>query len=156
MTEPINPGALAYTFALQAAREGQSANQFLKSMSEGGMGIRRAVGLELFGIAKRTVAEYGNNVFAEPDVPSNPATFGSTLTRDSEGYLQHVRLIYREQVTNRLVERHYSVKTDTPITPQEAIDAAVDGYADAADRYRQTLVGAIHTGGTKLVPYEVA
>lgn len=152
----MDPGLLAYTFALEAAQEGLSANAFLASMREGGMGIRRSVGLELYGLAKRTLAETGASAFSAPGVVPDPATFGSTLTRGAEGFLQHVRLVYREQVTGRIVERHYSVKTQQPVTPQEAVDQAVSGYADAADRYRQSLVGAIYTGGTNLVPFEVA
>lgn len=155
-TPPVDPGLLAYTFALEAASSGLSANAFLASMREAGMGLRRSVGLELFGLAKRTLAETGESAFSAPGVVPDPATFGATLTRGAEGFLQHVRLVYREQVTSRVIERHYSVKTTTPITPQEAIDTAVNGYADAADRYRQSLVGAIYSGGTRLVPFEVA
>lgn len=155
-TPPVDPGLLAYTFALEAANEGLSANAFLAAMSAGGMGMRRSVGLQLYGLAKRTLAETGASAFSAPGVVPDPATFGATLTRGAEGFLQHVRLVYREQVTGRIVERHYSVKTETPVTPQEAIDQAVNGYADAADRYRQSLVGAIYSGGTRLVPFEVA
>lgn len=154
--QPIDPGLLAYTFALEAAGQGLSANQFLADLRAGGMGIRRAVGLELYGIAKRTLAETGSSAFSEPGVIPDVTTFGATLTQGAEGFLQHVRLVYREQVTGRLIERHYSVKTETPVTPQEAIDKAVDGYSDAADRYKQSLVGAIYSGGTRLVPFEVA
>jgi hypothetical protein len=153
---PVDPGLLAYTFALEAASQGLSANAFLTSMREAGMGMRRSVGLELYGLAKRTLAETGRSAFTEPGVVPDPAGFGATLTRGAEGFLQHVRLVYREQVTGRVIERHYSVKTQTPVTPQEAVDQAVNGYADAADRYRQSLVGAIYTGGTRLVPFEVA
>lgn len=153
---PLDPGLLTYTFALEAASQGISANQFLADLRAAGMGVRRSVGLELYGIAKRTLAETGANAFSEPGVVPDVSTFGSTLTRGAEGFLQHVRLVYREQVTGRIIERHYSVKTETPVTPQEAIDKAVDGYADAADRYRQSLVGAIYSGGTRLVPFEVA
>lgn len=153
---PVDPGLLAYTFALEAAQRGLSANQYLSDLRAAGMGMRRAVGLELYGLAKRTIAETGASAFAQPGVIPDTSTFGSTLTRGAEGFLQHVRLVYREQVTGRIVERHYSVKTQHPVTPQEAVEQAVDGYADAADRYRQSLVGAIYSGGTKLVPFEVA
>ena len=153
---PVDPGLLAYTFALEAASQGLSGRAFLRSLRGAGMGIRESVGRQLYGLAKRTLAETGASAFSAPGVVPDPATFGATLTRGAEGFLQHVRLVYREQVTGRIVERHYSVKTQSPVTPQEAVDIATDKYSDAADRYRQSLVGAIYTGGTRLVPFEVA
>ena len=137
-------------------REGLSANAFLRTLAESGAGVRRQVGLRIYGQAKMLAAEYA-------DEPTRPLDRAPTLaesrqwpTRSTEGVLQTVRLFYREAVTGRVVDRFYNVKTDTGLTRQEAVNRAIDANTANATRYQQTLIGAFHTGTAILVPAEAA
>ncbi|HEY6277147.1 MAG TPA: hypothetical protein VIX86_12540 [Streptosporangiaceae bacterium] len=152
---PVAEGGLIGS-ALRAVGEGASANAWLRALSEGGTGVRRAVGLRIFGQAKALAAEYQ----AEPtravnQVPSR-AEMRSWPTRASSGVLQTVQIFYRERVTGRIVQRYYSVKTDTGVTRGEAIQRAIDANSDNAEQYEQDFIGAVHTGAASLVAGAVA
>ena len=149
--EPIAPGALV-SHALRAVGEGLSANAWLRSLREAGAGVRRDVGLRVYGQARQLAAEYR-------DEPTRPLDRAPTLeearqwpTANSSGVLQTVRLFYREAVTGRVVDRFYNVKTEAGVTRQEAINKAIDANVGNATRYQQTLIGAFHTGTAVLVP----
>lgn len=148
--EPIAEGGLIPS-ALRAVREGTSANAWLKALAGAGSGVRRAVGLRLYGQARRLAAEYAQEPTRPLDQAPTFSEMGQWPTRASSGVLQHVQLFYRENVTGRIVVRHYSVKTSEGITRQEAIDRAIEANEVNAERYEQQLVSAIHTGGSILV-----
>jgi hypothetical protein len=137
---------------MRAAREGYSAGAWLQSLREAGAGIRRQVGLRLYANAKRIVAEYGEEPFRElSEVPSVSET-PPLPTKGATGILQHVRLQYRERVTNNVRDVYFNVKSDEGMTRQEAINAAIEAYAPHSERYQTVLLGAVHTGAVKLVP----
>ena len=148
--EPIGAGGLIPS-ALRAVREGVSANAWLNALREAGAGVRRSVGLAVFGQARTIAREYEQ----EPSRPLDQVpTFGESKqwpTQSSSGVLQTVQIFYRERVTGRIVQRFYNVRTPEGITRQAAIDLAIDTNADNADRYQQVLVGAVHTGSAILV-----
>lgn len=148
--DPVEPGGLIPS-ALRAVREGVSGNAWLKALAAAGSGVRRSVGLRIFGEARRLAAEYEQ----EPTRPLGQVpTFsemGQWPTRATSGVLQTVQLFYRENVTGRIVARYFNVKTAEGMTRQAAIDAAIDANSDNADRYEQVLVGAVHTGAAILV-----
>lgn len=142
--------------ALRAVGEGLSANQWIAAAREAGLGVRRQTMLRVYGQAKALAAEYGQ----EPTRGLNQVpTFSESRqwpTRQSEGVLQTVQLVYRERVTQRIVTRFYNVKTPNGITRGEAIERAISANADNADRYQQQLLGAFHTGTAVLVATEAA
>jgi hypothetical protein len=148
--EPIGAGGLVGS-ALRAISEGASANRWLAALREAGAGVRREVGLRVYGQAKTLAAEYES----EPTRPLDQAPTFSEMrqwpTRASSGVLQTVQLFYRENMTGRIVQRFYNVRTDEGISRQEAIDAAIDANAEGAEEYEQVLVGAVHTGAAILV-----
>lgn len=148
--EPIPSGALIPS-ALRAVREGLSANAWLAALREAGSGVRRAVGLSIFGQARTLAAEYE----AEPTRALDRVPAFSDMkqwpTKASSGILQTVQIFYRENMTGRIVQRFYNVRTQEGLTRQEAINQAIDANADNADRYEQVLVGAVHTGAAILV-----
>lgn len=133
-------------FALRAIGEGQSANQFAAALRESGAGIRRQVALRIYGQARALAAEYGEEVTRPLDQTPTLAESRQWPTRESEGVLQTVQLLYRERVTGNIVQRFYNVKTAAGITRQQAIQQAIDANTGNATRYEQALVGALHTG----------
>lgn len=152
---PDVEGGGLFGSAVRAAREGISAGAWLRALSDAGAGIRRQVGLRLFREARTIAAETGE----EPTRPLNQvpslAESPPAPTRDSEGVLQTVRLVYREKVTGNLRTVFHSTKSESGITRQEAIDNAIDAYAAHSEEYQTTLVGAVHTSSIRLVPVTV-
>lgn len=141
--------------AMRAAREGVSAGKWLTSLREAGSGIRRQVGLRLFANAKRIVAEYGEEPFRPvgevPDISETPPL----PTRGATGVLQHVRLQYRDRISNQVRDVYYNVKSENGITREEAINQAIAAYEPYAERYQTSLVGAVHTGAVRMVPVSI-
>src|SRR4029077_20587785 len=123
--EPVGDGALVPS-AIPAVREGMSGNAWLRAIQAAGAGVRRSVGLRIFGQARRLAAEYGQEPTRPLDQVPTFSEMGQRPTRASSGVLQHVQLVYRENVTGRIVVRHYSVKTQEGIPRQEAIGRAIE------------------------------
>src|SRR5258708_31943898 len=114
--------------AVRAAREGDSANAWLRALSESGTGIRRQAGLRIFGEAKRLVAEYKDEPTRPVDRVPTHAETRQWPTTGKTGVLQTVQLFYREHVTENVLSRFYSVKSSEGVTPGEAIQPAVTAY----------------------------
>lgn len=155
-TPPENLQGALLGSALRAVGENQTANQWLAALREAGTGLRRQVGLRLYGQAKALAAEYGQ----EPGRDLNAVpTFGESRqwpTQRSTGVLQTVQLVYREAVTGRIVTRYFNVKTPEGITRGEAVNRAIAANESNAEQYQQTLLGAVHTGTAVLVSTEAA
>jgi len=143
-------------FALRAIGEGRSANQFANALRESGAGIRRQVALRIYGEARALAAEYGEELTRPLEQVPTAAEARQWPTRESTGVLQTVQLQYREQVTGNIITRFYNVKTAEGVTRRQAIQQAIDANTGNAARYRQTLVGAFHTGTALLVARSVA
>jgi len=137
--------------AIRAVREGLSANAWLQALRESGAGVRRAVGLRIFGQARTLAAEYEAEPTRRLDRVPAFSEMKQWPTRASHGVLQTVQLFYRENMTGRIVQRYFNVRTEEGLTRQEAIDAAIDANAEGAEEYEQVLVGAVHTGAAILV-----
>lgn len=153
---PDVEGGGLFGSAVRAAKEGLSAGAWLRALQEAGAGIRRQVGLRLYAQAREVAAEAGeeplrplNEVPSLEQMPPSP-------TRNTEGVLQTVRLVYRERVTGNLRTVFHSTKSESGVTRQEAIDNAIDAYADHADEYQNDLVGAVHTSAIRLTPVQAA
>ena len=138
-------------FAIRAVQAGWSANRWLGALRESGAGMRRSVGLSLYGKARALAAEYGQEPLRDLNAVPTFSESKQWPTRDSHGVIQTVQLVYREKVTGRLITRHYNVKTPNGITRGEAIDRAIAANDANAGIYEQTLVGAFHTGTAVLV-----
>jgi hypothetical protein len=152
---PDVEGGGLFGSAVRAAREGVSAGAWLRALSAAGAGIRRQVGLRLYAQAKTVAAEAGDEPTRPLDEVPSLAEQPPVPTRDKAGTLQTVRLIYRESVTGNLRTVFHSVKSESGITRQEAIDAAVAAYQPHSDEYQTTLVGAVHTSAVRLTPVTV-
>lgn len=151
-----NLDGMLVTHALRAVGEGLSANQWLTALRESGAGIQRQAGLRIYGVARALAAEYRDEPTRPLDATPSFSESRQWPTRDSSGVLQTVKLVYRERVTNRIVQRFYNVKTPNGITRSEAISRAIAANADNAGQYEQTLIGAVHTGTAVLVPEAAA
>lgn len=138
--------------AVRAAREGLSAAAWIRALQAAGQGIRRQVALRLYSEAKTVAAEAGAEPTRDLDLVPTLAEMAPSPTRNSSGVLQTVRLVYRERVTGNLRTVFHSTVTETGITRQEAINAAIDAYQAHSEEYQTELVGAVHTSAIRLVP----
>ena len=138
--------------AIRAAQEGKSAGAWLRALRAVGAGIRRAVGLELYKIARGIAAEAGQEPARDLDRVPSLAEMPPSPTRNSSGVIQTVRLVYREKITGNLREVYHNTKSENGVSRQEAIDNAIQAYAAHSEEYQNTLVGAVHTSAIRLVP----
>lgn len=137
---------------IAGAARGMSGQAVLTELREAGLGVRRQQFYRLWGTARTIAAEAG----LEPTRPLNETPdlgkIPPVATKGAEGYLQTVRLVYREAVTgNQRVVFHNS-KSDQPMTRQEAIDQAIAAYEGHSEEYDTTLIAAVHTSAIHLVP----
>lgn len=142
--------------ALNAAREGISANAFLNRLSDLGVSPRRSEGLQLFKVAKNIVVNH-------PDEPFRPQGSVPTAsetqlwpTRREAGVSQTVSLTYRETTTGQIKQTWWSIKTPNGIAREDAVAMAIDAYSEHAESYGQDLIGAVHTSTYRYTPGLVA
>jgi hypothetical protein len=138
--------------ALRAAAAGLPANDFVKLLQAEGLGTRRSTVLQLYKVAKGlTVAAEGEPYANQHEVPYGSA-LGQWPTKKAAGIRQNVKIVYRDRTTGDYKTVPYSTITANGMTRQAAIAAAIDSYADNAERYNQDLVGAFHSSAQLMIP----
>lgn len=142
----------AFPAALLAARGGMSGNAFYRQLQSLGLGARRSEVLALYKEAKAIVSKTGDEVFADPTLVPTAAELQVWPTAKATGIAQNVTLTYRDRTTGEISKTYYRVSSDEGVTREEAISQAISAYSDAMERYKQELIGAVHTSAYRLVP----
>jgi hypothetical protein len=139
--------------ALQAAREGISANQLYRDLQAAGMGARRSEVLSLYKIAKGIVSKSPDEPFR--DIRTSPVSSDLVPwpTKKATGIRQTVTLVYRDRVTAHQQVTYWSVTSSEGVQRETAMATAINAYAEHAERYGQDLIGAVHTGAHQYVPF---
>lgn len=145
----------AFPAALIAAQNGMGANAFYRELQSLGMGARRSEVLSLYKVAAGIVARSGEEAFKDITKAPSGNDIQPWPTRKATGIRQTVTLVYRDNVTGTIKTTFYSTKSENAITRESAMSQAIDAYADHAERYGQTLIGAVHTGSFNFVPYDL-
>ncbi len=147
------PAILAsWQSALIAAREGMSANAFVRQLQNLGMGARRTEALALFKIAKDAVVRAQDEPFRPTGAVPTADEIGMWATKRATGFSHTVTLTYRDKTTGHISQVWWRSTYDQPVTRQEAINTATDAYEENAVRYNQELIGAAHTSTYRYVP----
>lgn len=141
--------------ALIAAQEGMSANAFYRELQSLGMGARRSEVLQIYKIAQGIIARSPSEPFADITKAPTGGEISAWPTKKATGIRQTVTLVYRDNVTGTIKTTYYSTKSETALTRENAMSQAIDAYQPHAERYGQTLIGAIHTGAFNFVPYDL-
>jgi hypothetical protein len=150
------PGILAsFPSALRAAREGMSANTWLREIQSLGMGVRRTEGLQLFRIAKDAVVKAQDEPLRPTGATPTADEIGQWATKRATGFAQTVTLAYRDNTTGHISQVWWRQTYETPVTRQQAINEAIDAYSDNAENYDQTLIGAAHTSTYRYTPVAI-
>lgn len=142
-------------FMIAGALQGLSGASVLRELRAGGIGGRTQDFYRIWGTARSIAAEAG----LEPTRPLNERpTLGQmtpVATNGAQGVLQTTRLVYKERVTGNIRVVYHNVKSDTPMTRQEAIQAAIDAYGEHDEEYQTDLISAVHTSAIRLIPVTV-
>lgn len=139
--------------ALRAAADNMGANNFYRYLRQIDVAPRRTEALQLYKMAIGMTTGARDEIFANPArVPS-----GSELvpfpSKKATGVRQNVTLIYRDRVTGTLQKTYWSVTSENGISRESAMSSAIDAYAPHAEAYEQDLIGAVHTGAYRYVPF---
>jgi hypothetical protein len=141
--------------ALIGAKNGMSANAFVKEMRDLGMGARRAEMLSLYRIAKSIVVKSPDEAFQDiTQVPSGDSVL-EWPSKGATGIRQVVTLVYRDRTTGAQKVTHWSTTSPEGITREQAMATAINAYSDHADAYNQDLIGAVHSSAYQYVPFTV-
>jgi hypothetical protein len=116
------------------------------------MGIRRGDGLKVFAEAKNAVAQYGAELGRPQNQVPTPGEAGRWPTKSGTGMVQVVGLRFRENVTGRMIDRFYNIKTADGMTREDAVSRAIEETDAESGRYEQTFIGAFHASASILVP----
>ncbi len=142
----------SFPAALKAAREGMSANAFVRELQSLGIGARRTEVLQLFRIAKDAVAKAQDEPLRPAGAKPLADEIGTWATKRATGFAQTVTLAYRDRTTGHISQTWWRTTYETPVTRQQAINEAIAAYGDAAANYDQELIGAAHTSTYRYVP----
>lgn len=149
-------GGLQFYFMLRGVQEGYSGQQVLNLLQEFGLGLRRQQFYRLWGVARTAVAEAGQEPTRPADQVPTLAESPPVPTRNKQGVLQTVRLVYSEAVTGNLRTVYHNVVSDSGVTRQQAVDTAIAAYQPHSEEYQTTLVAAFHSSSVRLTPMEAA
>ena len=142
------------SFMISGASQGLSGNQVISALREGGLGIRRQQFYRLWGTAQAIAREAGLEPTRPLSESPNLTQVPPVATRQAEGYLHTVRLVYRERMTGNQRVVYHNTKSDQLLTRQEAIDQAIAAYEGHSEEYETDLLAAVHTSAIHLVPVE--
>lgn len=144
------PSALVY------AKEGDSANQWIRIMQSLGLGARRGEMLELYKLARGLVSRSPEEMFRDITQVPTASEIEVWPTKKATGFAQVVTLVYRDRTTGKLQQTYWKTANPGPVRRETAMAQAVSAYADHAERYNQDLVGAVHTSTYQQIPFQAA
>lgn len=138
--------------ALNAVREGLSANAFYSALKSEGIAPRRAEALQLYKMSKAISSQSGE----EPYRPVGSAPSGNEISpwpsKSATGVRQNVTILYRDRVTGQISRTYYAHRSQGGVTREEAMATAIGAYQDHAESYNQDLIGAVHTSTYEYLP----
>lgn len=139
--------------ALIAAKGGMSANAFLRELQQLGIGVRRSEGLSLYKIARDIATHSPDEAYRDITQAPGESELLPYPTRKATGVRQVVTLLYRDRTTGAINRTYWSTTSQNGVIRETALATAVDKYAEQAERYKQDLIGAVHTGAYRYTPF---
>lgn len=143
---------IPFNFATFIVKEGLSANEGLAQLRAMGHGVRRADWLDMV----RTVRDNLDEIAASQTRTGNRRPYRKEImfmaTAGVTGFMQHVNIWVKDNDTGEIFPRPYSIRTDDLMTHDDAIETALDRYADSAEHYGQKILGATYMTTFELGP----
>lgn len=144
-------GNLAWS-AVQAVKQGLSANKFLLALREAGVGVARATGLRLYAAAKSDLAAEGAEITRPLDRRPLAHEIQAYQAKVQTGFMQYVDVYVRDRATGEVFPVPYGVRSDVLLTRADVIATALDRYSVNAEKYEQAVLGATYTSTYMYVP----
>lgn len=150
---PRELGNLAWT-AIQAVKQGLSANKFLQLLKEEGRGIARGTGLKLFAQTKADLAAEGVEITRPLDRKPLVREIRAYETKVQSGFMQYVDVYVKERATGKVYPVPFGIRSDTLLTRADVIATSLDKYGQYAEKYGQQVLGATYTSTYMFTPAE--
>jgi len=112
-------------------RHGMSANAGLKVAQDYGLGVRRATWLQAVAQIRTNSALRAAAAESLLVAIPNRTEIGTLETKSATGYVQYVTVAVRDKNTGLLAWRDQSIRTDTLLSREAAIDYVVGRYRSA-------------------------
>jgi len=112
-------------------RNGLSANAGLKIAQDYGLGVRRATWLQAVNQIRVNYALRVSTSEALLVAVPQGQEIGALETKSATGYVQYVTLAVRDKTTGLISWRDQSIRTDTLMSREAAIDYVVGRYRSA-------------------------
>lgn len=146
-------GNLAWE-AIQAVKQGLSANKFIQALRDAGIGVARGTGLRIFAQAKEDLAAQGLEITRPLDRRPLVHEIKAYETKVQSGYMQYVDVYVKDRATGEVFPAPYGIRTDTLLTRADTIATALQRYAEHAEMYGQQILGATYTSTYLFAPSE--
>jgi hypothetical protein len=135
------------TWALEGVQEGLSARAALRAFRDAGGRVADATWYKVYGEVAAQVS-LREGIYNEPQ---NLRPTGEEIkvwtTTKAKGYVQQVEVLVREQGTGEIISIPFSGMGRTLRSRRAVIAEALETYSDEnAERYGQTILGAVYTG----------
>lgn len=131
--------------AVDAARQGLSANKAYQLIHEAGEHIARGTFLKLYAEIRHDLTLQAEEITRPLDLKPAAAEIRPYVTPNAEGYMQYVDVYVRDRTTGEVYSVPYGVRTDDLLTRADAIETALSNYGSHADDYDQQVLGATYT-----------
>lgn len=141
--------------AIRGVREGLSANKTLEAYRAAGGRIGRQAWLRLYSQVDRVIQSRKGEATAPLDAVPGQESIRTMASQNATGYMQVVDVRYRIKGTSVIASRSYSVRTDSLITRQEAVNQALDTFnkQENAESYEDMVtLGAFYVGTVQFNP----
>lgn len=131
--------------AVQAAKEGLSANKAYAQIHAEGEHIARGTFLKLYAEVKHDLALQAEEITRPVDVKPSAAEIRPYTSAKETGYMQYVDVYVRDRATGDVHTVPYGVRTDDLLTRIDVIETALMRYGSHAEGYDQQVLGATYT-----------
>lgn len=139
--------------SLIAAKADMTANAYYRELQSLGIAARRSEVLSLYKLSRSIVATAPDEPFRNIGQVPSENELSVWPTKRATGIRQNVSLIYRDRATGAIRRTFWSTSSENGITREEAMAQAIDVYSEHAERYKQDLIGAVHTGAYRYTPF---
>lgn len=119
-----------FQYLVGAAGRGLSANQALNALREAGIGIGRSEGLRLYKIAQEGEKQREEVAGYDPAAPIPRDSRFRWPSKNATGRAIVVKVVARRHINGEYFDLFHRTYTNDEITPQEAIDNAIDAYSE--------------------------
>jgi hypothetical protein len=140
-------------WALQSVLEGLSANEGLRQFRESGGHVGRSTWLQARGEVERVVADREGVYDEQQHLIPNASEIQTWTTKGSQGYVQQVEVLARDNETQQVISIPYSRMGTELVSRAQAIQEAIDLYSQPTpSREGQAILGGVYTGTYQAKP----